>query len=168
MQRSFLIFLFTIIATTTFAQNNVTTYKERRDTFPNGQTHIQWSLRTKVSGTEQLHEFRVHKEFRFARYDSTGILRERSHRIYKDGTWGKPCNEILFEREVYDAAGNLVQREKSKCDCRKTVKKYYHNGKLMRVERIRLRRPENDGDDRKKKNTGADTGKSSGDEGSRQ
>lgn len=137
--KSFYIFFFIGLTTVVQAQY-VTKISERvvNDSLRNMTINIKTT--EKKSKKVVLHEFYFEKKVETMYFNSDNALVLKTTHITKRGTYGKPCNEILFEQKEFYPNSKLKREYKSKCDCHNEIEKIY-NSKSQIVHRKKTSRP---------------------------
>ncbi len=116
------------------------TYAVSRDSFPSGQLQRITEVWTVLYTKMEIDEHHKSRKTQIVEYFETGERKSITKKHYKVSTWGRPCNEVLYEHKDYYKNGHLKKLTLKKCDNHKeVVKEYDEHGRLARKKVTRTR-----------------------------
>jgi antitoxin component YwqK of YwqJK toxin-antitoxin module len=88
-------------------------------------------IKTKKLKKPQMYEFYYRIKASEIIFYPSGVVSEKRNRIFKMGSFGKGCGEILYKQKSYYENGKLREKVVNRCDCRREkVFDYNEKGKL--------------------------------------
>jgi antitoxin component YwqK of YwqJK toxin-antitoxin module len=102
-------------------------------TFYPGDTILKHVTVTKTKKLKkpQMYEFYYRITTEETIFYPNGVVAEKRQRVFKMGSFGKGCGEILYRQRTYYENGKLREKVVNRCDCRREkVVDYTEKGKL--------------------------------------
>ncbi|MFN3917114.1 MAG: hypothetical protein ACK4K0_05170 [Flavobacteriales bacterium] len=87
--------------------------------------------KTKKLKKPQMYEFYYRITTHETIFYPNGVVAEKRQRVFKMGSFGKGCGEILYRQKTYYENGKLREKIVNRCDCRREkAVDYTEKGKL--------------------------------------